>query len=246
MPIQTFLKEHQRGIHTIGLIVAIGLQVMLALNITSLLKIEFTNAITFAVLSYILYDISANTSNSNRNKAYDEQADMYVDLEKYIDEHGAKEAVFVQHSGRMAVSLLRKLVNKGARVTMYVENPENAVSLMQKGRIENTLKELSGELRSANPHLVVYRYDVPTSVRGVSVDNKVLAIGWYTYEHALDIDPHFPDDKVELSGHDVPGLLLYAGTTDYAVFSRMFMNLVKNYEEYIRIKGLRPALVFPS
>jgi hypothetical protein len=79
----------------------------------------------------------------------------------------------------------------------------------------------------------------------VSIDDKVLGIGWYAYEHALEEDPNFPDDRVEVSGHDVAGSLLYAGSSEYAIFSRMFRAQIKNYEAHCARVGRSPVLELP-
>lgn len=185
----------------------------------------------------------STTLDFNENRSYREQQDMYRDLAKYIDRYGAKEAVLIQYSGKMAINLLRKLLLKEATVKMYVQNPLKAISRMQSRRIMRTIKELSGELRGTkNCQLVVYDYDVPASVRGASIDKQVLAIGWYTYDH--DIDAKSTANTFRVAGHDVPGMLLFANTIEYEIYNAMFVALIDNYENSIRSLGKKPLKEF--
>lgn len=193
-----------------------------------------------------IHDLADKTEATVLNKPYEEQADMYRDLAKYIDEKGVKNAILIQYSGRMAVSLLRKLASKGANITLYVKCPKNAISQMQTVRIENGVQQLRGELQvSARYKLTVYEYDVPASMRAVKIDDKVLAIGWYMNEYAFQRDPDYPQDQYELSGHDVPGMLFYSGSSAFAAFDKMFTNQIKNFEAHYKISGKQPILKAP-
>lgn len=66
MKISNFRVKHQGLIHRVGLAIALGLQIIVGFNIT--LPQTTVNAITFAILSYILLDISNNTRNLQRRK----------------------------------------------------------------------------------------------------------------------------------------------------------------------------------
>lgn len=79
----------------------------------------------------------------------------------------------------------------------------------------------------------------------MKIDNELLAIGWYTYEHVIKPDMNYPDDAFEISGHDVAGILLFHGSPEYDTFNRMFMNQLHNYEQHIRIKKKQPKLELP-
>lgn len=186
--------------------------------------------------------IGANLSN----KAYLEQADMYRDIAKYVENKKVKKAILIQYSSVSATNLLRKLASKGALVNVYVMNPEYAVSRMQAERIRTGIKQLPGVLPvSGSYKLIIHEYEALASIRAVKIDEELIGIGWYTYEHIVKSDKNYPDDRVEISGHDVAGLLLFRGSPEYELFDKMIMNQVVNYKEYIKINSKKPVLKLP-
>jgi hypothetical protein len=165
--------------------------------------------------------------------AFDNQEIIYRYLCAYVEENGAKRATLIQYSGRRATPLLWTLLQKGANVVMYVQNPKVAISQRQKHRIKSTIKEMPDEIRlNDEARLRIFLYDAPSSFRGVSIDNKILAIGGYLYEHRND--ELFPNDKVAISGHDAPGLLLREGSQWHEIYNKMFNDMATNYKRYLR------------
>jgi hypothetical protein len=193
------------------------------------------NAITFSILAYIVKDISDNTYTLKRNKPYNNQEEMYTDIIQDIREiRNVKEATLVQYSGRRASTLIFTLLKKGATVNLYIKNPDTeVVSSMQKKRIISSIKDLPGELSSTSGILKVYKYDPSASIRGVMIDNRVLAIGWYVYEYVtkLERDSDYPDDRFFLSGHDVPGIVVREGSLEFEVFKDLFLKQVQNFQK---------------
>ena len=242
--INYFLKYHQPTIHGLGLVTAVGVQLAQAFQLP--LPATTANAITFAILAYIVKDISDNTHVLKRNKPYNNQEEMYTDIIQEIRGiRNIKEATLVQYSSRKAAPLIFTLLNKGAIVNLYVKNSDTGViSTMQKERIINAIKDLPGELSTTSGTLKVYKYDQPASVRGVIIDNRVLAIGWYTYEYVpkTERDSSYPDDDFFLSGHDVPGILLYEGSLEFEIFKDLFLKQVRNFEKDVNGKSKETAL----
>ena len=229
--INRFLKYHQPVIHTFSLVAAVGVQLAQAFQLP--LPTTTANAITFSILAYIVKDISDNTYIFKRNKTYVNQEEIYTDIIQEIHEIKiVKEATLVQYSGKMALLLVSALLNKGATVNLYVKNTDiEVISTMQKERIEHQIKGLPGELSKTRGVLKVYKYDPPASVRGVIIDNRLLAIGWYIYEYVPkpQRDSTYPDDAFLLSGHDVPGMLLHEGSLEFEIFKDLFLNQVTNF-----------------
>jgi hypothetical protein len=229
--IKHFLSYHQPTIHTFGLVTAVGVQLAHAFQLP--LPATTANAITFSILAYIVKDISDNTYALKRNKPYNDQEEMYADMIQEIRGiQNVREATLIQYSSRKASTLIFTLLKKGATVNLYVNNLDTgAISNMQKERIISAIKDLPGELSSTSGILKVYKYDPPASVRGVMIDNRVLAIGWYTCEYVTkpERDVAYPDDEFFLSGHDIPGILVREGSLEFEIFKDLFLKQVQNF-----------------
>ena len=246
--ISHFLRHHQPAIHTFGLLAAVSVQLAQALQLP--LPATTANAITFSILAYIVKDISDNTYVFKRNKSYKNQEEMYADIIQEIREaRNVKEATLIQYSSRKASPLIFTLLNKGATVNLYVKNPDiGIISRMQKERIISAIKDLPGELSSTSGVLKVYKYDPPASVRGVIIDDRVLAIGWYTYEYVPqpERDSAYPDDEFFLSGHDIPGMLLHEGSLEFEIFKDLLLEQTKNFERDASGKSKKTELHLKS
>lgn len=246
MSIITFFKQYQTIIHSIGLFIAAGLQIIIAFGLLQVPR-DVANAITFSVLSYILLDISQNTYNFKKNKAYEEQANMYRDIEKYIENRNVRNAILIQYSGSWSFQLIRALMNRGASVTLYIKNPETASTQRQKDRIRDRIQRLEQTLNVSIPaRLTVYVYDVPATIKGVLVDDELLGIGWYKYEYINNenkkLDDDSSQDKFHLSGHNVAGMLCYKKSDEYDILKKMFMNQVENFKTYCELNDIEPIL----
>jgi hypothetical protein len=241
--INHFLRYHQPVIHTFGLVTAVGVQLAQAFQLP--LPATTANAITFSILAYIVKDISDNTYILKQSKSYTNQEEMYADMIQEIREiRNIREATLIQYSSRKVSPLVFTLLNKGATVNLYVKNPDTEISKMQKGRIERTIQDLPGELSNTLGVLKVYKYDPPASVRGVIIDNRLLAIGWYTYEYVptSEKDLTYPDDAFFVSGHDVPGMLLHEGSIEFEIFKDLFLKQVTNFGKDVNGNFKKPAL----
>ncbi len=242
--INHFLKQHQRTIHTIGLITAVGVQLAQAFKLP--LPPTTANAITFAVLAYILKDVSENTSVTKCNKIYTNQDEMYGDLIQQIKGiERVKEAILIQYSGRKASGLISTLLSKGAKVTVYLKNSDGEViNQIQQERINRTITELPTDVRGSSGMLEIYQYDPPASIRGVIIDNRVLAIGWYVYEYVpkSERSHNYPNDKLAVWGHDTPGMLIYKGSLEFEIFKKAFSKQVRNYKQNMSELNRKPSL----
>ncbi|MEL6461721.1 MAG: hypothetical protein AAFQ91_26400 [Cyanobacteria bacterium J06621_15] len=237
MQISNFRVKYQGLIHRVGLAIALGLQIIVGFNIT--LPQTTVNAITFAILSYILLDISNNTRNLPQKKAYEAQIDMYTDIIKYLDEKVVKQAILIQYSGIMSMLLLQKLMSKGANVKLYVHEPETTRNEGTEKQFDDNISQfLKTTLKQYEPisTLEIHYYNVPASIRGVLIDDEVLGIGWYTYTHKINDDNKSLKNKFEVTGYNIAGILFYKGSNDYEIFKRMFKEQVKDYDEYNKSK----------
>jgi hypothetical protein len=69
-------------------------------------------------------------------------------------------------------------------------------------------------------------------VSAVKIDNTVLAMGWYTYEHVDTTNQKaaYPDDQIQVSGHDIAAIVVWKGTPEFEALDRTFRQLTDNYQ----------------
>jgi hypothetical protein len=241
--IKQFLRQQKTVIHNIGLATAVSVQVAQVFKLP--IPPITANSITFAVLACILRDISDHTCAFQQNKSYRHQEELYGDLIRKIQEaERVEEATLIQYSGRKANSLIFALLSKGANVTLYLKDENGAINQTQKERIISTIKDFSTDLASTSGTLKVYQYDSPASIRGVLIDNKVLAIGCYIYEYECKSQRNqgCSNEQVAVWGHDSAGMLLHQGSVEFELFKEQFSRQVSNYEEYIDDIQGKPCL----
>jgi hypothetical protein len=136
-------------------------------------------------------------------------------------------------------------MDKGAKVTLYIKNPDNdVISQMQKERINRAIAELSTDVWGTSGTLEVYKYDPPGSVRGVMIDNRVLAIGWYAYEYVSksERNQNYSNDMFAVWSHNVAGMLLYKGSIEFEIFKELFLKQVENYKANVSELNRKPCL----
>lgn len=129
-----------------------------------------------------LLDVSGAVSSLNNNRSFSYQHDAYRFLIDVINKDGAKEAVFLQYSCRTSLDVLRTVLNKGAKVTLFLQHEDIAAKLgsqYQADRIKVATKtlrtDLNGSLKKPDK-LKVYKYRAPGSVSGIKIDDRVLCM----------------------------------------------------------------------
>lgn len=192
---------------------------------------------------------------------FEYQQEAYELLIRIIRRYGAREAVLIQYSCHSSLDLLRVLLRKGAKVTLFIQHEETATNLrsrFQAHRIIDTTMNLRSELGDAllePEQLEVYKYRVASSMSAVKIDNRVLYMGWYTYEQTTHpVHKAFPEDTFELSGHDRAAVVAWEGTndpqkpgepfgmmddmSDYQKLNKTFSKLEENYREHAEIVSI--------
>ncbi len=189
--------------------------------------------------------LESTVHTHSRNKSFLEQTDLYEEIERYVDQmEEVKEVVLLQYSAMWATSLIRKLARKNANITLFVQAPETAVSDSQKEKILTISRQMDENISRSNPFtLTIYEYNAPASIRAVLIDRKILGIGPYVYEYMFSQNENFPDDRFEISGHDMPGRLFYEGTLGFQAFSVMIDKIVANYKKYYEVNNLTPRVL---
>lgn len=188
--------------------------------------------------AHSLMELSGMISSLANNRVFEQQYDAYQFLISLINQSGAKEAVFLQYSCRTSLDVVRTLLNKGAKVTVFIQHEDIAArigSQYQADRIRETTKalrsDLSGSLLEPDK-LKVYKYRALGSVSAIKIDNRVLCMGWYAYKHVdPSSDKSFASDAVEILGHNIATLVIWKGTDEFKALDRTFSMLEKNYRK---------------
>jgi DNA-binding CsgD family transcriptional regulator len=179
------------------------------------------------------------------------QSAMYTSLANELRSfRDIDKAIAVQYSGFWARDILRTLWDLNVKTTLYVQDPDvkTAISEWQRNRIRQSLEYLSADFAtSSHSHapLVVYGFDTPPSFRAILVGDEALAIGWYTVKYKFVPDPKNPDDVFELSGHDIPGLLVRDSSPVFKPLKEMVESLVQNYDQHRASTNRSPLFRFP-
>jgi hypothetical protein len=118
---------------------------------------------------------------------------------------------------------------------MYLQDEKTAAALrseFQAQRISGSIHNLSfWRLKyGAMSELNVYKCSMPMSVRAILLDDRLLCMGWYTYEQDQVSDVRFPDDTVAVFGHDTAVVVARKGTPEFDALYKTFKRLANNYE----------------
>jgi TIR domain len=177
---------------------------------------------------------------------FEYQEDAYHSLIRMVQDHGAKEAVLLQYSCHTSLPILRMLLRKGAKVTVFIQHEETVSpekgqlrSQLQADLIGDTTRNLRsnlGRMLVEPGKLEVYKYRVQSSMSAIKIDNQILCMGWYTFEQKRRGDDKAnPDDTIDVSGHDRAAVVVYKGTNEFQALDQTFSILEKNYRKHAEI-----------
>lgn len=97
-----------------------------------------------------------------------------------------KKATVLQYSSQAVREVVEELLNANVSVDLFLKNPKDDVSELQKGNIDKTIAtyhNLFGTNEEiCNNLLKVFLYDDTGSIRAIRLDDNILAIGYYVYE----------------------------------------------------------------
>ncbi|MDM0109135.1 hypothetical protein QTH97_29635 [Variovorax sp. J22R24] len=176
------------------------------------------------------------------NRVHADQQSVYAEVIRYIKGHDVRRAILVQYSAVKVEDVLIELMAKGADIDLYVQSPEIAQTemKMQSVRIAVQQNHLPKVLLRHNNHGTcrIFEYLPRATLRGILIEDHLLAIGPYIYQTSMRHDPSYPNDKIEIKGHDSPGMLFWYGTHEYRVFCDAYLDLVENFSG----DGLTPVL----
>ena len=238
MTIRQFLHRNQKLIRKVVLAIGVSLYLLYIIDPPGL-SIEATIALHFAIIAYILDSIADKVAEPPTIKIYKKAQDAVPDLLEYIKKTSIKNAWLIQYSGRKVDDILANLFFRGVSITMWLKNPKNAISAEQTERIEVSIRQMPTELSRSDEktsqhigELTIYTYDVPGALRGMLLDDKLLVIGFYTYEHILVPNPDYPVDEFEISGHDRPCIVIHKGHPDFEILMEEFEHQLENFRKF--------------
>lgn len=172
------------------------------------------------------------------NRAFEEQREAYRYLIDVISKYGAKKVVFIQYSCHTGLDVLRTALSAGAKATVFIQHEEIVAKMgsqLQANRIVETARSFRNHLgRSlSNPEdLKVYKYTTPGSISAIKIDERVLCMGWYTYEKVdYAHSQHYNSDQISVSGHDRAAVVVWEGTDAFKALNSTFMLIEQNYRE---------------
>ena len=173
-------------------------------------------------------------SRFRRNWVRPDQQSIYAEVIRYVRSHEVSKAIVVQYSAVKVEDVLIELIAKNAEIDLYVQSPEvAAVEMeMQSERIKVQQTHLPKVLqRQAGSGLCrIYEYIPRATLRAILIPGQLLAIGPYIYQASSRIDVRYPEDKIEIKGHDAPGMLVWHGSPEYEVFEKALSDLVENFK----------------
>ncbi|GAC1635219.1 MAG: hypothetical protein NVS4B7_21520 [Ktedonobacteraceae bacterium] len=182
-----------------------------------------------------LQKLSNEIVHTTKYMMFKHQIDAYHFLIGDIKQHGAKKAILLQYSSTMAYGVIAALLEQRAEVTIYIQHeaiPKSLRSQTQVARIVaiQKLPEHLGDLFKG-AKLKIYKHRCPVSVSGIKIDDRVLCMGWYTYEYSMNkrIDAK---NMIEVSGHDRAAVIVWRGTDEFAALDETFTALKNNYEQF--------------
>lgn len=199
----------------------------------------YISSLTLSILGFLAISLLRDRQSSKKDQSFqifEEQHDAYRFLIDVINQYGARKAILFQYSSTMSLSVVRVLLSKGAQVTVFVQHEDTATQIgsqLQADRIKTTTRGILSELRRTPQKLdklKIYKFRTPGTVSAVKIDDRLLCMGWYTYERVAPTDQeHYGDDTVAVSGHDVATLIAWQGSREFTVLDKMFTKLEENY-----------------
>jgi hypothetical protein len=189
-------------------------------------------------------------------QTFEEQEDAYDFLIDMIRKYGAKKATLLQYSCTTSLSTLRRILRVGAEVTLFIQHEDTAAKIgsqLQANRIISTVRNLRSNLGDAlsDPEkLKVFKYRPPCSMSAIKIDNRILYIGYYTYESKEATNQEsYPSDTIDLSGHDRAAIVTWqdseasqilhttSNTSEEANHFQKFANTFNVLEQNYRTHG---------
>jgi hypothetical protein len=187
-------------------------------------------------LTTTLQETSLVIRNLSKPTVFPTQDAPYAELLEYIAQHDVAKAIFLQYSGQACDGVLEAVLKKpGAKAVVYLQDEKRAENLGSKFQATRIVTSVNNMRKwrikyDGTSEITVHKCTMPMSVRAIMLDDRLLCMGWYTYEREYGHDAEHPTDTVAVSGHDIATVISRKGTDDFDALNSTFTMLVKNYE----------------
>ncbi len=197
--------------------------------------------VLFFVLDTLKYIVDLRAANPVGIRVFHShaEADVYV-RSQFSNGQKPKSADFILFAANSADPMLRMLRDCGAKIRLLLHDPSNPLhdlvegkphSITQTERISVGLGSLQHDLFRDYSNAKVLTYARPPSIRGMLIDNRVVAVNWYLYNNTA----------LGLEGQGNPMIVADRGSPEGALLADMFANafrdLAENSESIVMIPG---------
>lgn len=175
---------------------------------------------------------------------HSDQDEVDERLKRYIEFNKPSEADLLQVSLNWAFyPIVLPLANEKSNIRLLMLNPKKAKeifspSLRQNERICSSIRlRLNEEANIKNYDKIRVRfYNQFPSIRGMKLGDRMLNLGWYTYDPRKE-----STDPIQIWGHNNASLIITAEDKDFAsakgLFDKGFNNLWKEADLPINVCG---------
>ncbi|MFN8449229.1 MAG: hypothetical protein U0521_11750 [Anaerolineae bacterium] len=145
-------------------------------------------------------------------------------LSDYIEEKHIKSATFILYSGGATIRThIKHLMAENADVTILLQHPDMCVNPIDRDKVMASLRSIRNRHDGQpNPNLHVWLYKVRGSLRAVALDDRFLAVSWFTYVNSEDTDDRISDTLPN------PQVITYAPSSEYNHLKTMFDGVLED------------------
>lgn len=226
--IRTFYQKHS-GKFT-ALFIAIILVIwLLGPLLLQLLPLEAAIVVSAAIIMLMLgliQDYLLNIKKPSNVEMFPGQSEAALSIINFIRAEKPRTASLLMYSSSVFQEIIKTLISSDVESEVYLllQSPkEKEITIdYQQGRICGGVKILSEVLRNYEKARIRF-YKEPASLRGLKLGNKVISVGWYTYDRR---DETFGDKQIW--GDNNTMLTVPLPTTEGQVLAKTFDEVFKN------------------
>jgi len=233
--VKDFYRKHQAKFIAAFIAIYASVWVFLPLLGKALTDSQ-SQAVTLGVIVLMLSIVQAYLNDmikeTSTNLFHDQvHANHY--LIEYAKKNDISEARLIEYDGDSVKELLFVLLQHKVKLHVLLQHPDHACSEFQSYRIWHKISVREAEFAEYGSQIEFDYYKDTASVRGRAFDDKLLSIGWYTYDRRL---PSGNSGEPEVWGHNNPVFVTGVESDEFntlsTFFEKVFQNLLSNCESY--------------
>ena len=204
------------------------------------IQISISLGIIIAMLS-IAQQYLNDMIKGGSTRAFDNQANANHYLIDYINKYKVREAKLIEYDGDSVKQLMEVLLQHKVRLHVLLQHPEHACSGFQANRILHKIRVREEEFGEYGDRITFSYYKDTASIRGRGFDNKLISIGWYTYDRrgqsGIGGEP-------QVWGHNNPVLVIRDDSDEFRHISVFFFRkgISKSLEQFRNVRRIKAAL----